>query len=430
MTTKKSRHDLDKISPWSFGIDFSKYFKRKSRLKPEDLEYMRDISEAMLAQATPSSSALLYFMVVVTASTLIWASFSMVDEVTLADARVIPTSREQVISSLEGGVLTELLVKEGDIVEKDQPLIQLDPIRFGSQYQEGVSRQLTLKAARARAYAEAYDDPLVFPPEVEADENLLDNETQVYEAKRKMLNNAVNALRKSQHLIRNEVAISEKLAKQGLFSDVELSRLYRQENDISQQINERLNRYHADANAELVKIDAELSQLGPNLNAKLDSLERTTLKAPVRGIVKNIRMTTIGAAVPSSAPILDIVPVDSKLMFEARLDPKEVSHVKPGLSVALNLAAYDSSTYGELPGKLEMISPDTFREDARPVEGQSATYYRVMISASLDPNNPKHKKMQIIPGMTAQAQIRTGEKSIMDYILKPLAKSKEAFRER
>jgi len=369
-------------------------------------------------------------MIVVTVSTLVWASVSMVDEVTLAEARVIPTSREQVISSLEGGVLTELLVKEGDLVEKDQPLIQLDPVRFGSQYQEGVSRQLTLKAARARAYAEAYDDPLVFPPEVEADENLLDNETQVFEAKRKMLNNAVNAMRKGQHLIRNEISISEKLARQGLFSDVELSRLYRQENDITQQINERLNRYHAEANAELVKIDAELSQLGPNLNAKLDSLERTTLKAPVKGIVKNIRMTTIGAAVPPSAPILDIVPVDSKLMFEARLDPKEVSHVKPGLSVALNLAAYDSSTYGELPGKLEMISPDTFREDGRPVEGQSASYYRVMISAELDPNNPKHKKMQIIPGMTAQAQIRTGEKSIMQNILKPLAKSKEAFRER
>jgi adhesin transport system membrane fusion protein len=426
MSGKKTQYDLDKISPWSFGIDFSKYFKRKSRLKPEDLEYMRDISEAMLAQATPSSSALLYFMIVVTVSTLVWASFSIVDEVTLAEARVIPTSREQAISSLEGGVLAELLVKEGDLVDKDQPLIQLDPIRFESQYQEGVSRQLALKAARARAYAEAYDDPLVFPPEVEADENLLDNETQVYEAKKKMLNNAVNAMRRSQHLIRNELAISEKLAKQGLFSDVELSRLYRQENDIAQQINERLNRYHADANAELVKIDAELSQLSPNLNAKLDSLERTTLKAPVRGIVKNIRMTTIGAAVPSSAPILDIVPVDTKLMFEA----KEVSHVKSGLSVALNLAAYDSSTYGELPGKVEMISPDTFREDARPVEGQSASYYRVMISAELDPTNPKHKKMQIIPGMTAQAQIRTGEKSIMEYVLKPLAKSKEAFRER
>ena len=114
MSGKKTQYDLDKISPWSFGIDFSKYFKRKSRLKPEDLEYMRDISEAMLAQATPSSSALLYFMIVVTVSTLVWASLSMVDEVTLAEARVIPTSREQAISSLEGGVLAELLVKEGD----------------------------------------------------------------------------------------------------------------------------------------------------------------------------------------------------------------------------------------------------------------------------------------------------------------------------
>ena len=154
------------------------------------------------------------------------------------------------------------------------------------------------------------------------------------------------------------------------------------------------------------------------------------MRAPVNGIVKNLRFTTIGAAVSPSAPILDIVPGDSALLFEARLDPKDVSHVSIGLPVSIKLTAYDSAVFGELKGKVEMISPDTFREDARPVEGQPTNYYRVMISGAIDPENPKQQTMQIIPGMQAQTQIKTGQKTVMQYLLKPLTKAKDAFRER
>ena len=425
----KSKHDLDKIHPFSLGLEW-KLFRRKSKLKGDDYEYMHNVSEALLAQATPASSALLYFLIVLTIIGLGWASVSKVDEVTLAEARVIPSSREQVISSLEGGVLAELLVHEGDLVEKGQPIVRLEPTRFESQYKEGVSKQLSLKATRARARAEAYNLPLEFPPEVKESQLLVSNETRAYEARKRVLEESVLALRKSQDLIANEISISEKLSKQGLFSEVELSRLRRQENDLNQQIMERINRFRADANSELTRTEAELGQLVPNLNARLDTLQRTTLRAPVNGIVKNLRFTTIGAAVSPSAPILDIVPGDSTLLFEARLDPKDVSHVSIGLPVSIKLSAYDSAIYGDLKGKVEMISPDTFREDARPVEGQPANYYRVMISGVIDTNNPKQQTMQIIPGMQAQTQIKTGEKTIMQYLLKPLTKAKDAFRER
>lgn len=425
----KSKHDLDKIHPFSLGLEW-KLFRRKSKLKGDDYEYMRNVSEALLAQATPASSAILYLLTLLTVIGLAWASVSKVDEVTLAEARVIPSSREQVISSLEGGVLAELLVHEGDLVEKGQPIVRLEPTRFESQYKEGISKQLSLKATRARARAEAYNLPLDFPPEVKQNALLVSNETKAYEARKRVLEESVFALRKSQELIANEIAISEKLSKQGLFSEVELSRLRRQENDLNQQIMERINRFRADANSELTRTEAELGQLAPNLNARLDTLERTTLRAPVNGIVKNLRFTTIGAAVSPSAPILDIVPGDSALLFEARLDPKDVSHVSIGLPVSIKLTAYDSATFGELKGKVEMISPDTFREDARPVEGQPANYYRVMISGAIDPENPKQKTMQIIPGMQAQTQIKTGQKTVMQYLLKPLTKAKDAFRER
>jgi adhesin transport system membrane fusion protein len=424
-----SKHDLDKIHPFSLGLEW-KIFSRKSKLKGDDYEYMRNVSEALLAQATPASSALLYILVLLTAIGLTWASVSKVDEVTLAEARVIPSSREQVISSLEGGVLAELLVHEGDIVEKGQPIVRLEPTRYESQYKEGISKQLSLKATLSRARSEAYNLPLEFPSEVKQNPLLVSNETRAYEARKRVLEESVSALRKSQELIANEIDISEKLSKQGLFSEVELSRLRRQANDLNQQIMERINRFRADANSELTRTEAELGQLAPNLNARLDTLKRTTLRAPVNGIIKNLRFTTIGAAISPSAPILDIVPGDGTLLFEARLDPKDVSRISVGLPVSIKLAAYDSAIFGELIGKVEMISPDTFREDARPVEGQPANYYRVMISGAIDLENPKQKTMQIIPGMQAQTQIKTGEKTVMQYLLKPLTKAKEAFRER
>lgn len=425
----KSKHDLDKIHPFSLGLDW-KIFKRSSKLKGDDFLYMRDVSEALLSQATPASSALLYLMVLLTVIALVWASLFKVDEVTLAEARVIPTSREQVVTSLEGGVLAELLVKEGEKVEKGQPIVRLEPVRFESQYKEGVNKQLALKATRARARAEAFNMPLEFPAEVHTNQNLVASETKAYEARKRVLEESVSALRKSEALIANEIEISEKLARQGLFSEVELSRLRRQANDLNQQIMERINRFRAEANSELTRTESELAQLAPNLNARLDALERTTLKAPVNGIVKNFRFTTLGSAVSPSAPILDIVPNDAKLLFEARLDPKDVSHVSIGLPVSIKMSAYDSSVYGELQGKVELISPDTFREDAKPIEGQPANYYRVMISAFVDTDNPKQKEMQIIPGMQAQTQIKTGQKTIMQYLLKPMTKAREAFRER
>lgn len=421
-----SPHDLDRLTPWHFSFRL----RRKNKLKGSDLEYMQDVREALMAQATPGSSAVLYVMVLLTIIAIVWASISRVDEVTQAEARVIPTSREQVVNSMEGGVLAELLVTEGDTVEKGQAIVRLDPMRFESQYQEGVSRQLGLKAARSRARAEAFGLPLSFPSEVAAHQQLVSSETQAYQARKKTLEESISALRKSQSLIANEIQISEKLAAQGLFSMVELSRLRRQDNELSQQIAERINKFRADANAEIVRIETDLAQLAPNLNARLDIFKRTTLKAPVNGVVKNLRITTLGAAVPPSAPILDIVPADAKLLFEARLDPKDVSHVHPGLPVAIKLAAYDSAIFGELAGTVKLVSPDTFREDAKPSENAQGGYYRVMIESTLDPANSRQKNMQIIPGMTATAQIKTGDKTIMQYMMKPLSKAKEAFRER
>ena len=425
----KSLHDLDKISPWYF--EFKWWRRWKNRISGEDLEYMQNVSEALQAQSTPASSAFLYLMIAFTVVGIVWASFSKVDEVTQAEARIITSNRDQVVNSMEGGLLAAMLVAEGDSVTKGQAIVQLEPTRFESQYEEGMSKQLALKAALSRARSEALNQPLNFPPEVLANRAIVDNETRTYQSKKKLMDESVAALRKSVDMISNEIQISQKLSEQGLFSIVELSRLRRQENDLNQQITERLNKFRADANGEVVRIETELAQLKPNLTARRDTYERTTLRAPVNGIVKNIRMTTLGAAVPGGAPILDIVPVDAKLLLDARLDPKDVSYIKPGLPVAIKLAAFDTAIYGELKGTVVLISPDTFRgEDARNAEGQPAAYYRVLIESEIDKTDPRQKKMVIIPGMTATAQIKTGAKTVMQYLIKPIYKAKEAFRER
>ena len=425
----KSLHDLDTISPW--WIEFKLFKRWRNRLSASDLEYMQNVSEALQAQSTPTSSAVLYLVIIMTVLGITWAATSKVDEVTQCDARVITSNRDQVVNSMEGGLLAAMLVTEGEAVHKGQAIVQLEPTRFETQYQEGRSKQVALQGALARARAEALGLALVFPASVAANKDIVANETRNYESKKKLKDESVVALRRSVEMINNEIQISQKLSEQGLFSIVELSRLRRQENDLNQQITERLNKFRADANAEVVRLETELAQLKPNLSAKLDTFERTTLRAPVNGIVKNIRMTTLGMAVPASAPILDIVPVDAKLLLDARLDPKDISYIKIGLPVTIKLAAYDTSIYGELKGAVVLISPDTFRgEDAKNAEGQPNSYYRVLIESEIDKNDPRQKKMVIIPGMTATAQIKTGDKTIMQYIMKPMSKAKEAFRER
>ena len=421
-----SRHDLDRINP----LGITRRSKPKGVLKAADLEYMHNISEALLAQTTPRSSALLYLMVFLVLCAGIWAGSTQVDEVTLADARVITSSREQVVSSVEGGVLGELLVREGALVEKGQPLIQIETTRFEAQYAEGMKKELALKASLARLKAEAHGMPLVFPRELDARSAIVISELQAYQSKKQALDDAIASIRKSMTLLDSEIEISQKLAAQGLFSEVELSRLKRQANELNQQVTDRINRYKSDANNDMAKVEAELSQIAPNNHARLDSLNRTTLRAPVRGIVKNLRINTQGSAIPPSAPVLDIVPVDASLIFEAKLDPKEISHVHVGLPASIKLAAYDSAIYGDLEGIVDLVSPDTFREDQRPAPGQEMGYYRVLIKIEKMPGEPGKSGIQIVPGMTAVAQIKTGKKSIMDFLLKPFNQAKEAFRER
>lgn len=400
------------------------------RLGRGDADYLKDLNEALEAQSTPASTAMIYLIALFVVVAVGWAAFATVEEVTRAEARVVTAGREQVISSLEGGILGELMVSEGDVVARDQPLLRLDGMRFGSQYREALARSLALKATVARLRAEATGGMPRYPSEVGAVARLVRNENAAFDSRRRTLRESQAALRRSLGLLNAEIASARRLASKGLYSQVELGRLRRQANELEMQIDERQNRFRAEADAELARLEADLSQLDATLDARLDTFERTTVRAPIRGVVKNIRAGTRGGSIQPGAPIMELIPLDGDLLLEARLKPSDIGFVRTGLPATIKLTAYDYAVFGDLPGVVRSIGPDTMRDDPRSAQQPDTAWYRVIVSTDRPALRVGDKELPIIPGMTGSVEIRTGEKTVLDFLLKPLFKAKEAFRER
>lgn len=408
------------------------------KARREDMAFMHDLQQAMLLQKTPGSLAVLYLIAAVLVAAVVWAHFARVEEIAIGEGRIVPASREQVIQSLEGGLLAQMNVQEGDVVEAGQVLLEIDPTRAGASYREGLSKLLALEGSIARLRAEAHRTALQFPPEVKAVPSIVRDESQAYQARRQTLDESVQALQRSLGLAEKEIALSEPLAARGLISEVEILRMKRQANEFRLQIAERQNRFRSDANSELTRAEGELAQARENLGAREDIMNRTTIKAPLKGTVKNIRVTTIGGVIRQGADIMEIVPLEDQLLVEARLKPADVAFIRPGLPATVKLSAYDYAVYGGLKGTVEHLSPDTLRDDAAAGRGGGAggggggdsAYYRLLIRTDRAVLSAGGREHSIMPGMVATAEIRTGEKSILDYLLKPVLKAREAFRER
>jgi adhesin transport system membrane fusion protein len=339
-------------------------------LQPGDAAFMNDVRESLLTQSTPGSKAVLYLIGVLLVIGIIWANFARVEEITQGEAKIIPRSQVQVIQSLEGGILAELNVRQGDIVNKGQVLLKIDPTRAQASYRETLSKALGLKASIARLRAEAYQTPLVFPDDVEVDKEVVGQETQAFNARRRALDESVAAVQRSYQLAMNEVKLTEPLAARGLISQVEILRMRRQANDMQMQIVERRNKFQADANSELIRMELELAQTKENLVGRADLLERTTVTAPVYGTVKNIKVHTIGGVIQPGEQILDIVPLEDHLLVEAKIKPSDVAFLRPGLPATVKVSAYDYGVYGGLKGQVELVSADTIKDEAKASSGR------------------------------------------------------------
>jgi membrane fusion protein, adhesin transport system len=407
-------------------------FKRKGRgtaLQRGDEAYLSAVRGATLVDAAPAAMWAIYLMLAVVFSAVAWAAVAQVDIVAKADGRVVPDGREQVIASLEGGILREMLVREGQLVQVGEELALLDPTRFEAQQAEGQAKRIALRGAVARLQAEATGRPLSFPPDVLEQSEVVEGETESFDARRRALDEAVGINRRNMALLRNELGVAERMSAQGLMSEVEVMRVRRQLNDLDLQTQERINRFRQDASAELVKLRTELSQVEEQMVVRDDALRRTILTSPVRGLVKQIKANTIGGVIAPGAPVMELVPVGERVLIEARIRPADIGFVKVGQPVVVKLSAYEYTVYGGLLGKVHTISPDALGDPER-ASTPGGTYYRALVLADSGVLRKAGKALEVLPGMTAMVEIRTGQRSVLGFVLRPLMKSQEAFRER
>ncbi len=375
----------------------------------------------------PRSTLLVWVIVALLLSFLGWAWFFKLDEVSTGTGKVVPSAHEQVVQSLEGGILYKLEVHEGDIVERGQVLAQLDRTKTESGVQESLSRMRAAMATAARLQAEVNGTPLVFPAELDEEPGLVKAETALYQSRRESLERGLKGLEQGMALISRELAMTRPLVKQGAASDVEVLRLQRQINEMQNKATDLKTQYYVRAREELAKANAEVQAQRSVTQGREDSLTRLKFTSPVRGIVKDIEVTTVGGVIPPNGKLMTLVPLDDQMLVEAKISPRDVAFIHPGQAAMVKITAYDYSIYGGLPGVVTTISPDTLQDEVK----RDIYYYRVYIRTNVSYlKNKSGKTFPIFPGMIATVDISTGSKSVLDYLLKPFNKANEALRER
>jgi adhesin transport system membrane fusion protein len=406
---------------------FKRTRKPVTELQRRDMPYVSPVNAAQVIEPAPAALWAVYLMLGAIVVALTWAGFAQVDIVAKANGRIVPDGREQVIASLEGGILRELLVREGQQVAEGQALAMLDPTRYEAQAAEGTSKKQSLQGTQARLQAEAAGRAIEFPEGLP--DAVVDGETESYEARQRALNQAVDTNRRSAKLLAHELGVAEGLSAKGLMSEVEVMRVRRQLNDLELQTQERINRYRQDAAAELVRVRNELALMEEQAVVRDDALRRTTLVSPVKGIVKTIRNSTVGGVIAPGAPIMELMPLGNRVLVEARVLAGDIGFVKVGHPVKVKLTAYDYALYGAMEGTVLSISPDAASDPEKSTSAEG-TWYRAIIKAERGTLKQFDKPVDLLPGMTANIEIRTGQRSVLGFLLRPLVKTQEAFRER
>jgi len=406
------------------GAGLEGLMKSRGRGQGEALPDIADLNEVRATR----SSRVIWLVAVFLAVFFLWARFFEIDEVSSGGGKVIPSSREQLIQSLEGGILSELNVREGQVVEKGAVLAQLDPTRGESSVEETAARYRAALAASARLQAEvAGRSTIAFPDELSDWPELIAGETALFHSRRAGLDETVRGLTQALTLANRELGITQSLIATGAASNIEVIRLQRQVADLQLKLGEARSQYMVRGREDLAKAEADVKSLQSVVRGREDMLERTTLVAPVRGIVKSLDVTTIGGVIAPGGPVMTLVPIGDQLLVETRISPRDIAFIHPGQRAQVKITAYDYSIYGGLEGKVETIAPDTLRDEIKP----EIVYYRVLVRTEADVLIDKAgRRLPITPGMVTTADIRTGRKTIWDYLTKPLNKTREALRER
>ena len=375
-----------------------------------------------------AAGRMLWVMGLTVVASVAWANWAVLDEQVRASGEVIVSSRSQIVQVVDGGVLQSLNVKEGELVNAGDVLAELDRARFAANAAETRSKVLDLTANVERLRAELNGTPLKFSDAVARESDLADRQKNLHTRRLRQQREERNSVKKSLRLAQEELSALQQLARTGDASQSEVLSARRQVVELTAELTNRQNEYRRDAQKELASTQAELEQTLQIYKQRQEALAATIIRAPMSGSIKNIRITTLGAVLKAGDELLQIVPSDEPLLIEVRIYSKDVAFVRPGLRANVKLDAYDSSIYGALEGEVVYVSPDTIDEDLRQNEDP---YYRAQVKITQLPERKGIEPIEVIPGMTATAEIITGHRTVAQYILKPLRRgSAEALTER
>jgi adhesin transport system membrane fusion protein len=361
---------------------------------------------------------------------IIWASMAWVDEIVRAEGEMISASRPQIIQNLEGGILAELAVREGDMVQRGDVLARLQGTQFRASVDDLLDQIAALEIRRLRLEAELAGQPAFGVPADLAARNpaMVASEQVLLQARQTDFESRAAGARRVMDQARQEMQMMEAMLERKIVSLIEVTRARKAHADA------RIRHDEIVTGAELERADAyattlrELATLRQNLKSSQDQLTRTVLVSPLRGIVKAVSVSTIGGVVRPGEEILQIIPLDEELFVEARVRPENIANIRPGQEATIKLTAYDYTIFGTLKGRVDVISADTFKDD-RARNPDAAAHYRVTLRVDMENLTDRQASVQIRPGMQASVELHTGRKTVLQYLLKPLYKSREAFRE-
>jgi len=350
---------------------------------------------------------------------IVWSLTYTVDQVVRGPGKLIAQSRVQVIQTVDGGVLAELLVKDGSPVREGQVLARLDKSRFEASTDEILARVNALKAKVARLTAEVSGAPLRFPDDITNETSLINFERTLYERRRKSLADDTSANRQAMALAQREQLIVDNLRKTGDVDQVEVLRAERGLVEARAKLSSRQNQYFEQAGQELVKAQDDLAQNLAVLAQRQDLLASSELKAVVPGVVKNISVTTIGAVLKPGEELMQVVPTNDNLFVEVKISPKDIADVRIGMPATIRLDAYDSSVSGVLEGSVTYVSADSITE--KTPRGDES-FYIARLKIANGSRTTTGKKIDIISGMTSQVDIKIKDRSVFSFLLKPITK--------
>jgi adhesin transport system membrane fusion protein len=435
---------------------------RRGTYDERDLRYMQSLASAVVQRSPRYMMATLMLIALSVTAAIVWMSIAETDVVVRGGGKVIPSQKLQVVQSLEGGVVSEILVREGDLVNVSQPLLKISDVAFASSFGENRLRLLELRANIMRLKAEASGEPFVADPEIGKEApDLLRAARSLHESRRRELEQTLQILKEQTRqqrseladatsrqrslkermaLMREEIELKEPLVKRGLVGRVEFLQLRKQENEIRSELNSvrlsipRINstideakgkieqatlEYRNQAKRELGEAQAEASRITENQGALEDRVRRTTVRAPVKGTISRLHNNTVGGVVSPGGPILEIVPYEDALLIEVNIKPADIANIAVGQLARLKFTAYDFAIHGALDGEVEFLSADTVTNE----EGES--FYVARIRPKKDFLGKPGKPLPIRVGMTAEADIITDKKTVLEYLLKPINRGLE-----